>query len=636
MQPERWRQLEQLYLAAVDKNPRDCAAFLAQACAGDSALRQEVESLLAYAPGADSLLQAAVEEAAAQTPAVENAPPLPREIPKLGRYQIVDAIGKGGMGVVYRAIDPAIGRTVAIKTILADETGGENSPMRARLLRESQAAGRLSHPHIVAIHDVGEADRAAYIVMEYVEGRTLDQAMRDHPWPEASGEALRIVEECASALDYAHSRGVVHRDIKPANIMLEADGAVKVADFGIAKVTRASSLTKTAVIVGSPHYMAPEQWRGEAVTGKADQYALATVAYAMLAGREPFVAESIASLAAMTLYRDPPAAVALNSRLNPAVDDVLRKALSKSAEARYATCSDFAQALRGAWENVPAPVPVPSQLPVAVAPPAGNWQKWMLAAMASTLVAILAVAGWLVYQRRAAGSAQTKVEVAKVATPPPTPVIQAAPAPVQQEQPKEPVVKPPPKAARAVARAEPPPTKLPEPPPPATEGAGDALLKQGNYAQAVIYFTQAIATKPTYRNYFGRATAYRELEQMEKAIADYTEAIRLKPDSAFSYHDRALCEMRLGLDQQAADDYDHALKMDPTRPRFWNGRGMIYLKKGGYKKAKEFFTRAIELNKNFSDAYLNRSKAELKLNDTAAAEEDMKKAKALKDQKAVP
>ena len=541
------------------------------------------------------------------------------------------------MGVVYRAMDPAIGRVVAIKTIrLTDDSGGRIPEQRARLLRESQAAGRLSHPNIVAIHDISEEGETSYIVMEFVNGRTLESVMREDSSLQSSSEALRIVEDCAAALDYAHSRGVVHRDVKPANIMLQDDGVVKIADFGIAKISQSAALTQSGSAVGSPHYMAPEQWRGEVVTGQADQYALATVAYALLTGRRPFEGDSVATLAALTLYEEPPAAITFNSRLNPMVDVVLRKALAKTGAARYSNCSEFAQALRGAWENVPAPVPVPSQLPVAVAPPAGNWQKWMLAAMASTLVAILAVAGWLVYQRWAAGSAQTKVEVAKVATPPPTPVIQAAPAPVQQEQPKEPVVKPPPKAARAVARAEPPPTKLPEPPPPATEGAGDALLKQGNYAQAVIYFTQAIATKPTYRNYFGRATAYRELEQMEKAIADYTEAIRLKPDSAFSYHDRALCEMRLGLDQQAADDYDHALKMDPTRPRFWNGRGMIYLKKGGYKKAKEFFTRAIELNKNFSDAYLNRSKAELKLNDTAAAEEDMKKAKALKDQKAVP
>ena len=606
MQPERWRQLEQLYLAAVDKNPRDCAAFLAQACAGDSALRQEVESLLAYAPGADSLLQAAVEEAAAQTPAVENAPPLPREIPKLGRYQIVDAIGKGGMGVVYRAIDPAIGRTVAIKTILADETGGENSPMRARLLRESQAAGRLSHPHIVAIHDVGEADRAAYIVMEYVEGRTLDQAMRDHPWPEASGEALRIVEECASALDYAHSRGVVHRDIKPANIMLEADGAVKVADFGIAKVTRASSLTKTAVIVGSPHYMAPEQWRGEAVTGKADQYALATVAYAMLAGREPFVAESIASLAAMTLYRDPPAAVALNARLNPAVDDVLHKALSKSAEARYATCSDFARALRNAFDGSSS----------AVTARSGKGSRRIAAAAGAAGIAALSIAAWFVYSHRAPApqgppaKANVAAPVEHLHTAPPT----SAPAPSQARP------RPAAHGARAPVRVD-------------IEGEADQRAKQGKYAEAIKDYTQAIDANPDYRSYFGRAGAYRQLQQYDQALADYSKAIALKPDSAAAYHDRAICQVHLGFDNGAAEDYDRALELDPTNAHTWNARGFIYLKKGGYNKAKDCFTKAIELDGNFVEAYDNRARAELKLKDAEGAKQDSEKAAALRQEK---
>jgi serine/threonine protein kinase len=630
MDPERWRQIEQLYIAAVEKKPDERAAFLDQACAGDNSVREEVESLLSFTPDADKVLQAAVQKVAAQATS-DTAPTAtlhfgtgPNDTKKLGRYQLLEKIGKGGMGVVYRAMDPAIGRVVAIKTIRLTDDAGEGPEQRARLLRESQAGGRLSHPNIVAVHDISEEGETSYIVMEFVHGRTLENVLREDSSLQSSSQALRIVQDCAAALDYAHSRGVVHRDVKPANIMLQDDGVVKIADFGIAKVDQSLALTRSGSAVGSPHYMAPEQWRGEAVTGQADQYALATVAYALFTGRRPFEGDSVASLAALTLYQDPPAAITFNSQLNPMVDVVLRKALAKTGAARYSNCSEFAQALRGAWENVPAPV-----APATVTPPAGNRRKWIVAALATVVLAILCVAGWLVYQRRAAGSAQTKVEVAKVAIPPPTPV-------VQEEQPKEPVVKPPPKVSRPIARAEPPPAKLPEPPPPATETPGDALLKQGDFAQAVKYYSQAIATKPNYHNYFGRATAYRQLEQMDKAISDYTEAIRLKPDSAFSYHDRALCEMRLGLDERAADDYDQALKMDPTRPRFWNGRGMIYLKKGGYKKAKEFFTRAIELNKNFAEAYENRGKAELKLNDTAAAQEDMKKAKALKDQRVAP
>ena len=441
---------------------------------------------------------------------------------------------------------------------------------------------------------------------------------------------MRILEECAAALDYAHSRGVVHRDVKPTNIMLQTDGVVKIADFGIAKVSQSAALTQSAVAVGSPHYMAPEQWRGEPVTGHADQYALATVAYALLTGRRPFEGDSVASLAAMTLYQEPPAAVTFNARLNPMVDVVLRKALAKTGEARYPNCSEFARSLRGAWENVALPIPAPAPAPVA--PPVarvGSKQTWMVAAAVIALLVVLSIAGRLVYQRRGAGSAKIKVEVAKTAVPAPTASIQPAP-PVPQPQPKEPAAKPPrqtrPPAARSIV-------PLPEP---AGALLGERLLKQGDYAQAVKYFTQVIATKPDFRSYFGRATAYRELEQMEKAIADYSQAIRLKADSPVSYHDRALCEMRLGLDQRAADDYDQALRIDPERPRSWNGRGLIYLKRGGYKKAKDYFTRAIELNKNFYEAYQNRARAELKLNETVAAEEDMKKSGALRKQNTVP
>ena len=161
MDPERWRQVEQLYLAALEKKPDERAAFLTQASGADTALRDEVASLLSFAPDADNVLQAAVQEVASQASGVSATISGKFEAtsgvtPKLGRYQLIEKIGKGGMGVVYRAMDPAIGRVVAIKTILTDEAGGEDSQLRARLLRESQAAGRLSHPNIVAIHDICE------------------------------------------------------------------------------------------------------------------------------------------------------------------------------------------------------------------------------------------------------------------------------------------------------------------------------------------------------------------------------------------------------------------------------------------------------------------------------------------------
>ena len=294
---------------------------------------------------------------------------------RLGRYQIVGEIGRGGMGVVYRALDPTIGRTVAIKTILVSGQGSEEQHLarRVRLLRESQAAGQLSHPNIVAVHDVGEQGDTTYIVMEYIVGQTLEQSMAGAPGPRTAAESLRILADCARALDYAHSKGVVHRDIKPGNIILQSDGVVKIADFGIAKVLESSTLTQTAAVVGSPHFMAPEQLKGEAISGRTDQYALAVVAYALLAGRLPFDADSMATLVTKTLYQDPPPALSVNPTVDVAGDGVLRKALAKTPEVRYASCSEFIAALRAALEpgsvSTTATIAMPRLEPAAQTPP---------------------------------------------------------------------------------------------------------------------------------------------------------------------------------------------------------------------------------------------------------------------------
>ena len=591
MDAERWRQVEQLYHAALEKEEGDRTAFLNRACAGDDSLRGEIESLLAFAGGADGYLRAAVGEVASQAAGIgdtegcgpDNTTGAPQ---KLGRYELLGKIGKGGMGVVYRAMDTAIGRMVAIKTILFNDADGRASELRARMVRESQAGGRLSHPNIVAVHDIGQEGDASYIVMEFVEGDTLDKMMRENPSLRSSGEALRIVQDCAAALDYAHSRGVVHRDIKPANIMLQADGVVKIADFGIAKIAEFSPLTQTAVTMGSPEYMAPEQWRGEAATGQTDQYALATVTYLLLTGRRPFEGDSVASLAAMALYQEPPAAASFNSRLSPAVDGVLRKALSKTGAARYATCSEFALALRRAWDSNP------------IATPRGaNRPKWIIATVVMVLLVALSFAGMALYLRH--GSAKPKPKLETAGSP----------------------------AARPVN----PMASDVDP-----ELRGDALFKQSDYAGALDYFTKAIATKPDYRSYFGRAGAYRRLEQMEKAIADYSRAIGFKPDSAAAYHNRGFCEMRLNLLDKAAEDYDKALTLDPGNSHSWYDRGSIHLKKGGYKHAVQCFTKAIELDPNFVQAWENRAVAERKLKDSEAAEADLKRAQTLKQRKSTP
>jgi serine/threonine protein kinase/Flp pilus assembly protein TadD len=658
MDPDRWSRIEQLYHAALEKKPGARAPFLEESCAGDSTLRREVESLLAIADDADDYLKSVVRETTSQASGVRTTP-LPEHdfAPagrKLGRYELLEQVGKGGMGVVYRAVDPAIGRTVAIKTILlADGAGEQSAELRVRLLRESQAGGQLSHPNIVAVYDVSEEGDTAYIVMEYVVGQTLDQAMANNPSFRPAAEACRIVQECARALDYAHSRGIVHRDIKPGNIMLQADGAVKIADFGIAKAVQFTPLTRSAVIIGSPHYMAPEQWRGEAVTGRTDQYALAAVAYSLLTGHRPFEHETMASIAGKTLYEEPPAATALNPVLPPAVDPVLRKALAKLPSARYQTCSLFA----GALESACAAPPVAATAPV-VAPSKPRWIAPVLVASLAVL-AVLGAGAWL-YQRNSVAqveiaywnsikdsrnSAAYDAYLKRFPEGQFAGLAKAQLDALQNERPSGLNLQTDPLPGKSRTHAKTNPAKTPdkresvEPPvaPPARPPAagdpyaqGEALSKSGAYSDAVQYFSQAIAAKPEYRSYFGRAGAYQHLEMLPQAIDDYSQAIVLNPKSAMAYHERAVCLARMKDDARAFDDYNRALALAPAYPLSLNGRGMIYLHRRDYDKAIADFSAAIRSNPNLVQAYENRAAAKMKLGDIGGADADRNEAKRLR------
>ncbi len=292
-----------------------------------------------------------------------------------GRYLVDGELGKGGMGIVYRGLDPLIGRPVAIKTIRVTDSGtaAETANLRERLLRESRAAGVLSHANIVAIYDVGQEGDTAYIVMEFIAGPTLERLQADDPDFRKSSEIIRILADCARGLDYAHSRGIVHRDIKPANIMVQHDGTAKIADFGIAKISQASALTQTSAVMGSPHYMSPEQLKGKPVSGQSDQYALAIMAYSLLAGRPPFEADTIATLVAKALYEEPTTVQVWNPALPAGVDVVLKRALAKEPTHRYSSCTEFVDALRSSMDGR-APVtlgaiPIAYPAPPTPAPP---------------------------------------------------------------------------------------------------------------------------------------------------------------------------------------------------------------------------------------------------------------------------
>jgi serine/threonine protein kinase len=268
---------------------------------------------------------------------------------RIGRFKIVRELGRGAMGVVYHAIDPNIGRPVAIKTI---QLGGGRKPeeqerLRERLFREARSAGMLSHPGIVTVYDVEQQGDLAYIAMEYVDGPTLDQLLAEHP-PIGPEKLFSVLAQTAAALDYAHQRGIVHRDIKPANVMIAQDGTAKITDFGIAKITTSDQFTMTGTIVGTPHYMSPEQVQGHAVDGRADQFSLAVIAYEALTGEKPYTGEHLTTVVYKIVTEEPAAPHRLNPTLSPAIDAVLAKALSKKPEARYRTCQEFIDALEKA------------------------------------------------------------------------------------------------------------------------------------------------------------------------------------------------------------------------------------------------------------------------------------------------
>ena len=261
----------------------------------------------------------------------------------LGRYEILNELGRGGMGVVYRAFDPVLQRSLAIKAI---EAVGDAEYSR-RLVSEAQSAAKLLDPRIVTIYDVGKDGDTLYIAMELLEGRDLAVAFAStHPM---SGKVfLRLLADVAGALDYAHSQGIVHRDVKPSNIMVLATGGIKIMDFGIAKSAASAHQTQSGTILGTPLYMAPEQIKGETIDGRSDQFSLAVVAYEGLTGRKPFENDSVPQVFYSIINSKFEPASILNPTLGPETDRVLARALAADANDRYLSCAAFVEDLSAA------------------------------------------------------------------------------------------------------------------------------------------------------------------------------------------------------------------------------------------------------------------------------------------------
>jgi serine/threonine-protein kinase len=290
------------------------------------------------------------ENAYAEEP-VSDSQRIAVEITSLGRYQITGALGRGAMGMVYKGVDPAINRPVALKTIRLDFLNDPNeiAELKERLHREAQAAGKLSHPNIVTIYDVGSEGPLQYIAMEYLEGRTLEQLIKKKVKFNYKIIAKIIIQIC-EALEYAHERGIVHRDIKPANVMVLDEYRVKVMDYGIARID-SNSMTKTGIAMGTPNYISPEQLQGQSVDCRADIFSLGVVMYEMLLGRRPFRGENITSLIYSIVNNEPEKPSNLNPQIPLLFDHIITRALKKNPPERYQRAKDIVRDLHDFVES---------------------------------------------------------------------------------------------------------------------------------------------------------------------------------------------------------------------------------------------------------------------------------------------
>jgi tetratricopeptide (TPR) repeat protein len=441
MNPDRWREIERVFHAALERPENQRAAFLDQACAGDAALRDEVKSLLAQSTQGASFMESPALEVAAKALAQDQSEvrrAAEREEQRLGQtishYRIVQRLGGGGMGVVYKAEDTRLGRCVALK-FLSEEVWRDREALK-RFQREARAASALNHPHICTVYDLGEEAGEPYIVMECLEGQTLKQrlavaAVSDRrsvdrrstlqtamgTSPLQIGELLDLAIQISDALDAAHRKGIIHRDIKPANIFLTEDGQAKILDFGLAKMARpvsaagdSSSEVQTAAgaVAGTVQYMSPEQALGQPVDARTDLFSFGSVLYEMATGRNAFPGSNASETIAHILHNQPEPIARFNYDTPQELERIIRKCLEKDLALRYQSAADLrADLLRLKRDTEPqraaavAPVSPPAAVGAGLVPAQGRplgapLQKRRIVAIAGA-VAIVAALGLIAW-----------------------------------------------------------------------------------------------------------------------------------------------------------------------------------------------------------------------------------------------
>ena len=316
---------------------------------------------------------------------------------QLGRYRILAELGRGAMGVVYKAEDPLLNRTVAIKTIIMSGDAGERAEYEARFYQEAKAAGGLNHPNVITVHDIGREGEVAYMAMELVDGIDLREMMKTRRLP--LPQALDILAQVADGLAFAHECGVVHRDVKPGNVMMARGRQAKIMDFGIARMRESDIHTRTGAILGSPKYMSPEQVSGMRTDHRSDIFSLGVMLYELVAGEPPFSAPQLAQLMQQIVNATPRPPSSINTSLPPVLDLIIVKALAKQADTRYQSAAELAADLRACLaalspeqSALPAQSDATLRLDAGDADEAGDEATVRLDAAAAT---IQATSGWV-------------------------------------------------------------------------------------------------------------------------------------------------------------------------------------------------------------------------------------------------
>jgi serine/threonine protein kinase/Tol biopolymer transport system component len=404
MKPERWQRVEQVYNAALERKPDQREAFLEEACAGDDSLRKEVESLLACQSEAKGFIESPALEAAAQDLARDQSKQASLALAgrTLSHYRIIEKLGEGGMGIVYKAFDTRLNRAVALKVLPPDKVS--DPERKRRFVKEARAASALNHPNIVTIHDIDQADGVDFIAMEYVAGKTLDRQIPCKGMQIA--KALEFAMQLANALAAAHSAGIIHRDLKPSNVMVSDSGQVKILDFGLAKLIERAELnaegsppavsqetslrTDEGMILGTAAYMSPEQAQGKKVDSRSDIFSFGAVLYEMVSGRKAFEGDGMASTLAAIIRDEPEPLGEIAVGVPAELERIIRRCLRKDPDRRWQAMPDLRVALRELSEES-------DSHPVGAAtPPFKRYRRRLLIALLA--LPLLAAAGWLTLQ----------------------------------------------------------------------------------------------------------------------------------------------------------------------------------------------------------------------------------------------